>query len=283
MAERARESEVVRRARPLLGTLVDIRVEGLPAADALRAIEAAFAEIAQIHQLMSFHSQDSDLARLHRAGAGVRVCVDARTREALACALRVADASSGVFDPTIAAAQVAGGYLPPPHTTRLPDSMASWRDIEIDGDAVCLHRPLWIDLGGIAKGYAVDRAVAILLAAGARQLVVNAGGDLRVAGARAERVCVRDADGRVAAEVALADGAIASSTSARAGEVAIHADGVSRHAVRGGATVSVVAPTCMIADALTKVVLARGARADGVLKSFGAQARVHDLLPAAAA
>lgn len=266
----------VRRARPALGTLVEMCVEGLDDVAALHAIDAAFAEVAQIHRLMSFHAVDSDLARLHRARAGTRVRVDARTRDVLACALRVAEASGGVFDPTVAAEQVARGYLPRPASAFIPDPNANWRDIELAGDAIVLHKSLWIDLGGIAKGYAVDRAVEILVAAGATQARVNAGGDLRIAGARAETVHVRDAHGRLDAVVELADAALASSCSAVRGDTAAHLHGVNRRALDGAVTVSVVALDCMLADALTKVVLACGKACFGLFEEFGADACLHD-------
>ena len=266
----------MRRVRPFLGTLVDIRVEGLREVDALRAINAAYAEIAQIHRLMSFHESASDLSRVHGARVGTRVRVDARTREVLACALRVARESDGCFDPTIAADQVARGYLPHPDSAFTPDPIATWRDLELSDAGVCLRKPLWIDLGGIAKGYAVDRAVEILLDAGVVQACVNAGGDLRIAGPRVESVHVRDARGSVVAAVELADAAVASSTSAMQGAIPAHVHGGDRQAIAGGTTVSVVAPNCMLADALTKVVLAQRAASARTLAAFGARACVHD-------
>jgi len=186
----------LRRARPLLGTLVEIRVEGLGSADAGCAIDRAFGEIAAVHRLMSFHEAGSDLGRLHRARIGARVSVDARTHDVLAWSLRIAAASAGAFDPTVAALQVERGRLPRPASAWRPQKLADWRDIELTGATqVRLARPLWIDLGGIAKGYAVDRAIEILVGAGATQACVNAGGDLRVAGPRAEVVHVRSAAG----------------------------------------------------------------------------------------
>jgi len=238
----------IRRARPLLGTYAEITVEGLEDERTTRAIDQAFAEIAAVHRLMSFHEAGSDLDRLHRARAGARVSVDARTHEVLTWSARMASASAGRFDPTVAAQQVARGLLPRPASAWSPHADADWRDIELfDSHRVRLARPLWIDLGGIAKGYAVDRAMEILVGAGARQVCVNAGGDLRVAGARAESIHVRTPAGICSLPSAdLANGALATSAST---------------ATRGSARstqriVSVVAPLCVVADALTKVVLA---------------------------
>jgi thiamine biosynthesis lipoprotein len=258
--------ETVRRARPWLGTIVAMRVEGLCESDAVRAIDAAFDEVAAIHRLMSFHESGSDLSRLHRER---ETDVDARTYEVIAAALRIAESSRGAFDPTIAAQQVRRGSLPPP-ADQMPDARADWRDIELLGACrIRLRRPLWIDLGGIAKGYAVDRATDILVAAGATQVCVNAGGDLRIRGDRAERVDVRgDRDATTAVEIANA--AVATST-VSAGS---HVHGVTREPMDGARTVSVIAPNCMIADALTKVVLADPATL--LLAEFSAKACVHD-------
>ncbi|MDE2084829.1 MAG: FAD:protein FMN transferase [Xanthomonadaceae bacterium] len=263
----------VRRARPWLGTIVDIRVDGVDTPRALRAIEAAFAEIASVHRLMSFHAEDSDLARLRLAPAGAPVRVNARTYEVLEWSLRIAAVSDGAFDPTVAAALVERGVLPVPRSIFVPAACADWRDIELlGGERVRLRKPLWLDLGGIAKGYAVDRAIAVLHAHGAIHACVDAGGDLRVAGARAERIAVRAADGGIFTALELSEGALATSTSGNAQ----HMQGASRHAITAGITASVAAATCMAADALTKVVLANPATAHTALRIFGAQGRVHE-------
>jgi thiamine biosynthesis lipoprotein len=174
--------------------------------------------------------------------------------------------------------------LPRPDSPFAPVSSASWRDIELLGAAVRLHRPLWLDLGGIAKGYAVDRAVGILLAAGAKQICVNAGGDLRIVGPRTERVHLRGGGSNQGAIPALALGNAALATSAgfaarrrNAGQWrGAHVHGRARRPIGTASSASVVAEHCMIADALTKVVLAQGAASASVLARFGARACMHD-------
>ena len=274
----------LRRMRPALGTLVELRIEGLNALRAARACEQAFAEIATIHRLMSFHEPCSDLGRLHRARAGTPVRVDARTYEVLDRALCIAAATQGRFDPTIAARQVARGLLPRPASSWTPDPAARWRHIElVGGRKVRLARPLWVDLGGIAKGYAVDRAVEILVTAGAPQVCVNAGGDIRVAGARSETINLRTQTG-IAALPALevADAAVATSAGRFHGadgrSVAIHVNGCTRRPVDARRVVTVVASHCVVADALTKVIMAGDSHvALQALEQFDAQARVHVL------
>jgi thiamine biosynthesis lipoprotein len=184
------------------------------------------------------------------------VAIDPRTMEVLAIAIGIAAKSHGAFDPCIAPLLVERGLLPRP--PRAVDLSSSWRDVElVDERAMRARRALWLDLGGIAKGYAVDRAVDALRVAGVEQGCVNAGGDLRVFGPRAERVDVRVHDGSIVELLELADGALASS---------------------GGAdrTVSIVAPRCVIADALTKVVLAAPDACAALLRSHDAAAWIHD-------
>lgn len=275
----------MRRAQPWLGTLVDIRVDGLPTGAAMRAIDAAFAEVAAIHRHMSFHEARSDLSRLHAAMPGIAVRVNTRTFDVLMCALQVAQASDGCFDPTIAAQLVESGMLPRPASPYIPDRRARWTDIELlEGNCVRLRRPLWIDLGGIAKGYAVDRAIRKLHAAGAAQACVNAGGDLRVSGPDAERVAFRsDDDGRLTEAVEVRDAAVAGSQGFAARRLVAggwrgpHVCKGTNHWAPADRAVSVVASTCMIADALTKVVLmASETTVADLLQRFQAQACRHD-------
>lgn len=120
-------SPPIERCRPLLGTFVRIRVHGLAAQAARIAINAAFAEVAAVHQLMSFHEPDSDVSCLNREAASRPVAVDERTFEVLACAQEVSRASSGAFDITVAPELVRSGALPAPRAPA-PEPEATWRD-----------------------------------------------------------------------------------------------------------------------------------------------------------
>jgi len=263
----------LRRARPLLGTIVEISVHG--ASDRLvRALEAAFAAVATVHRLMSFHDPASDVSRLNRDAMRVPVRVDPRTRVVLAAARRVSAASSGVFDVTVAPLLQRWGHLPACAGAPAPDSRADWRDIELGADGtVRFRRPVTIDLGGIAKGFAVDEAVAAARDAGAAAVFVNAGGDMRASGDRAEPIHIRHPvrAGYWIDLGALREAALASS--ARAGTLpGPHVD--PRRDARAGAFdgVTVRAPTCMMADALTKVALVAPELAGEVLGACGAEA-----------
>ena len=102
--------------------------------------------------------------------------------------------SDGIFDASIAAQPVEWGILNAPEAAAPADPNATFRDIELlPGRQVRFKRPLWLDLSGIAKGYAVDRAIAALARSGITRACVNAGGDLRILGKQAERVALRAA------------------------------------------------------------------------------------------
>lgn len=276
----------VDRARPLLGTLVAIRASGLPETEANRVIDAAFAEVADIHRLMSFHEPDSDLTRLNRMALAQPVVVDERTYQVMGQALEFARVSAGIFDPTVAGRLVAWGFLPSAHLSRKPNQRASWRDIELlTSNKIRFHRPLWVDFGGIAKGYAVDRAIECMAKLSLGQYLVNAGGDLRVSGSASERVFLRlgtpPKDGMIPA-IEISNGSVASSSgrehvrTVRGKKVGPHVHGQEHGPVGLRSFVSVVSERCVIADALTKIVLANGPRSAAILRKYEATAYLHN-------
>jgi FAD:protein FMN transferase len=273
----------IERAQPLLGTVVSMRVGGLRVKQAHRAIDAAFAEVAAVHRLMSVHDRDSDVGRLNRCAAEAPVSVDKRTAEVLRTALVVSAASNGCFDVAVGADLVDCGLLPQ-HRWNFRQPCGSWRDIEIGMEGrVLFHRPLWIDLGGIAKGYAVDRAIEVLRLHGAACCVVNAGGDIRVAGDEPERITLGAPSTEGCAALELSNGSVASSSSERPRGPAdgqqrcgSHVHGARRSPVAASRFACVLAECCTVADALTKIVLAEGPDSDEILKSFGAAAHFHE-------
>src|SRR4029077_2892855 len=122
--------------------------------------------------------------------------------------------SDGAFDPTIAPVLAGWGLLPRLAGRAGRERRATWRDIKIGpGGAVRFRAPLHLDLGGIAKGFAVDQAVESLRSHGVITALVNAGGDLRALGRRAWPVMVRHParPGEAAAELSLCNAAVATS------------------------------------------------------------------------
>ena len=260
---------MIRRARPWLGTIVEIACEDLT------AIEAGFAAIAHVHARMSFHKDDSDLAALRNAPRGSVVAVDAETVRVLRLALDVYRASGGLFDVTIGRQLVSAKFLPRVTKRPLSHYNGTAGDIEIAGDGqIICHRPMLIDLGGIAKGYAVDLAVAAMRKAGALQGIVNAGGDLRVFGDAGETVWLRRADGQLGSSLEARNVAIASSSNLlsrrklRGAYLSPHL-GRARKPMLTEDTITVTAPTCAYADAMTKVAMAEKALAERLLANGG--------------
>ncbi len=269
-----------RRACPLLGTLVEITAQGTSEVDLMSAMSRGFAAAARVQRLMSFHDRHSDVGRLNRLAHRSPVHVHRWTWEVLRTAQQLAQATHGAFDITVGGELVRMSYLPRVACARA-DPHARWRDIELLSDhRVHFARPLYIDLGGIAKGFAVDQAVAGLRAAGVASGLVNAGGDLRAFGTVARRIHLRHpADpGALIPCADIANGALATSAGyftqrlwhGRAVSPVI--DGARRVAITAPFSASVAAPTCMLADALTKLVLLQGPRADGLVRRLGGRA-----------
>lgn len=278
-------SASLRRCRPLLGTLVDITVAAEDARRLSNALEEAFRAVAEVHALMSFHEPESDVSRLNRDAAGDPVEVDSRTWTVIETARRISEASDGHFDVTVAPLLVDWGFLPDALPRSPPDPSACWRDVELlDGCRVHFGKPLAIDLGGIAKGFAVDQAIEAIRAAGVRTACVNAGGDLRVCGDVTEPLYIRDPGlrgalieaGRLCNEAAATSADADSRRLATAGWVSPLVHPHKRRRCDEFASVTVRARTCMLADALAKVVLCGPDPALDVLSKFGATALAID-------
>ena len=291
--------QIVRRAQPWLGTLVDVSIVIGDAAGATgsidadaggRAIDAAFAAIAQVHRLMSFHEAGSDVSAINRLRPGQSVTIDAHTANVLRCAQLFETLSDGIFNVACGTQLVAWGQLPPPADLSAASGSAASvavlqpparNTLAIDvGLLVTRHRPGLIDLGGIAKGYAVDLAMAALQGAGVATGCVNAGGDLRVFGAADFPVQIRDPGMPTQAGCLLHLRNQALATSAGYFSSRLHEgrstgallDARDGRPVAAGRSASVLAPSCMHADALTKVVIATADPAHPLLTRFGATA-----------
>jgi len=272
----------VRRARPLLGTFVEIGAVGAgPEPEA--AIEAAFDAVSQVHRLMSFHEPDSDISRLNRAAALRPIVVHDWTYRVIATACELHRRSGGVFNIAVAPALQGLGLLPRlAGDIEVPAAPLPSDAIELlPGNAIRFRsRGARIDLGGIAKGFAVDRARDALRGFGVDSGIVNAGGDLAVLGSAPQVVHVRDPrdPGRLICAIVLADEALASTArrfdpfhSAETVATAV-IDPATNRPADALAGVTVRAPSCLIADALTKVVMIMGPDAGELLAQYEAGA-----------
>jgi thiamine biosynthesis lipoprotein len=230
-------TSVLSRLRVGLGTLVAIDAEADDGETSARALEAAFQAMLSVEHLMHPTRNGSDVARLSAFPHGL-VTVHPWTFEVLELCVQLNGLSDGVFDPC------------------LPASSGRMRDIELIGDAgVVVHAPIQLDLGGVAKGYAVDRAVEALRAEGCEAGLVNAGGDLAVFGPLPRRIVCRGLD--TGPVIELREAALATSVvcaAARPPEHRGHYHGVSGASASRG-SVCVIAASAAAADALTKCLL----------------------------
>ncbi|TAK96323.1 MAG: FAD:protein FMN transferase, partial [Aquabacterium sp.] len=241
----------VRRARPVLGTLVDI---GVPVGSEV-ALHAAFEIMQQVQQRMSVFEAGSDLSRSHAAAVGEPVVVHPWTADVLQFAQTLQAQSDGLFDVALG----SGSW------------QLDWQDAQ-----PCLIRhqaSTSLDLGGLAKGWAVDKAVEAALGQGAAAVWVNAGGDLRAHGLTLPLVLRDELGGGVRPWAELQDGAMATSDFRAGARSHLSGQGAALH-------VSVLAPRCAWADALTKVIaqcrtLDHGLAHD-LLQHYQAQAWVHE-------
>src|SRR5258708_18395027 len=155
----------IRRARRLLGTFVEIAVDGQTFDAAEAAVEAAFAAIATVHRLMSFHEAGSDVSRLNRGAALGAVRVHDWTYQVLEAARDLHRRSGGMFDISVAPALQRLGLLPgTPPSPRLPGEGRGERIQLLPENRVRFADPsVAIDFGGIAKRHPLDRALEPLL------------------------------------------------------------------------------------------------------------------------
>ena len=192
---------LVRRRIPVMGTIAEVVVVTETAAgdDGVRrahaAIDAAFADLRLVEATMTSFSPDSDVGRANLGAARDGVVVGVETAFVVAEALRWADASEGAFDPCLGAASkvwdVQHRHEPPDESLfRRFAGRRLHRAVDVStfrGErAIRFADPdVRIDLGGIAKGYAVDRAAGILRQHGFHDGLVNVGGDLVALGTNA--------------------------------------------------------------------------------------------------
>jgi thiamine biosynthesis lipoprotein len=262
----------------LLGTFVEIQAFGTNTAELEHAVETAFLAIAQVQRLMSFHDPESDVSRMNRDACYKRVRVHPWTWGVLKSAQEFSSNTDGIFDVTIAEQLVKWSYLPRCHARF---GRGSWCDIILEtAGQVRFRRSLLIDFGGIAKGFAVDRAVEILKRKRVMAGIVNAGGDLRVFGSASQLVHLRHPKQphRAAGAVRLRERAIATSgiyfarTKKRDRSLSPILDARTGRAACDFISVTVGAANCMTADALTKVVFGLRERAAPLLARYSADA-----------
>ncbi len=180
-----------KQSRLLLGTVVDVQIWG-PSQKISAALEEGFAECERIEALLSVYRQESELSQINRAGGG-EVKVSGEVFNLIELSVRYGDYSNGAFDVTVGPLMKLWGFFrkeghfPDEEELKRVRSLVDYRGICLDKkkSAVRLRKKgMELDLGGIAKGYAVDCMVRVLKKKGAQSGLVNAGGDIYAFGSR---------------------------------------------------------------------------------------------------
>lgn len=279
--------------RLLMGTIVDLEVSFPDSESGKGGMAAAWKEMERLERVFSERRADSEVTLINRMAGKSPARVDPEVLKVTRAALEFSRRSEGAFDPTWAAlTRDPHGWRINPDNPRVPSEedlrwilpRVDYRNVEInEGESqVFLREPgMALGLGGIAKGYIVDRAVSVLRAGGAMAGIVNAGGDLRVFGkpwaGPAWRIGVRDPlhPDRLVARLSISDGAVTTSGNY---ERAVVVNGVRYHHIFdphtgmpacGLAGVTMVAPEAVTADALSTAVFVLGMKkGENLLRGF---------------
>jgi FAD:protein FMN transferase len=250
-------------------------------ASARRGIQLVFDEFAAVEARLSVWKPGSDVERINAAAGKAPVAVSPDTIDVLQLAIEAGDRTGGKFDVTFGALSGLWKFdhdqdnsLPDPTAIQRRLALIDYQQLVIDPAArtAFLRRPgMRLHLGGIGKGFAIDRAAGILRAHGVRDFTIQAGGDLYVAGRRHDRpwrVAIRDPRGpseRLIAALDLTDGTF--STSGDYERFFVH-NGTRYHHIldpdsgqpaRGLRSVTVVAERAVDADTLSTGIFVLGA------------------------
>ena len=269
-------AEWFQREEAIMGTRVAVELWSEDAALAERAMDAVIAEMRRTDELMSTYKPESQLSQVNAHAHERPVQVDADIIEVMERALAMSKLSGGAFDITYASV----GYLYDYRAHQRPSDRdiaaalpgVDYRQVQVDREARTirfLRTGVRIDLGGIAKGYAVDRSIEHLRNLGIEHAMVNAGGDTRLLGDRRGKpwvVGIRDprSEGRVVTRLPLEEEAISTSGDY---ERYFEEDGVRYHHIlvpgtgksaRGVRSATVIGADATLTDALSTTVFVLG-------------------------
>ncbi len=183
-----------KQAREVIGTLAEVTAVGPDETTARAAVEAAYAAFEQVNSLMSDYRDGTEISRLNALPAGESVVVSPETFFVLQRSAEVSQASGGAFDitcrPLVSLWKQAGRDNRLPEQATLSNTLAvvGWTKLKLDPPSRSVTKTadgMQIDLGGIAKGYALDQAAERMKAAGATCGLIDVGGDIVAVGKQA--------------------------------------------------------------------------------------------------
>ena len=264
----------------------EVQVHSANEADALRAANAAIAEVERIEAKYSRYRADSVLSRINASAGNAPVAIDAETRALLAYADACYRQSDGLFDATSGVLRRAwrfdSGRVPGDAQLAAILPLVGWDKVELGAESVRLARAgMQLDFGGFGKEYAVDRAAQVLVEAGAASAMVNLAGDASILapqpGGAPWQVGIRHPrrGDALVATLPIASGAIATSGDY---ERFIEVGGVrhchvldprSGRSVRGLQSASVHAASCLVAGSATTIAMLKGEAGIEWLRELG--------------
>jgi len=252
-------------SRAVMGRVGRISIFAAEGGCAVKAVETAFTAVERLEQLVDRHNQGSALFLLCNSAPGTSVPVPDLLWRLLRLANEMAYRTDGLFD--IVAAGSGGA--------------ACWTDIDLSVPGeVRLRKPVNMSVGGMAKGFAVDLAVATLKERGIAAGLVDIGGCIRAFGARPWRIdfCANRTGGEgqedMAVPLMLQDAAFSGlgQEFGRARLIDVRSGRVSSTAEWGAKNMLVRAPTCAVADGLAKVAATAPDVSEKLLTPYGAEA-----------
>lgn len=261
----------------MLGTAVEIQAVGGPQVE--DAIAQAFNEIRRIQDKMAWQDPDSDISRINQSAGGGAVSIDPEMFGFLERALSLCDKTQGAFN--IAVGPLSRlwnfdgetGFVPTAESIGRRLAWTDYKKIVLDKrnrSVALVLAGMSLDLGGIAKGYAVDRAVEVLKSNGITSGIVNAGGDMRLFGPKPPdklwHIGIQHPrkTGEVLATFRITDRAVVTSGDyerffIKDGDRYHHIlDPATGYPAKGCRSVTVVADTAFLADAMATAIFVRG-------------------------
>src|ERR1700732_2106300 len=264
------------RTEAIMGTRCYVQLWADDPAKGNEAIDAVMAELRRIDNLMSHYKPESQLSQINARANQEPVRVDKELFDLIRLSTYYSQITEGAFDITYASV----GYLydyphhihPSEEQIRQALPAVNWRNMLLDEAHHTVrfeHPGMRIDLGGIGKGYAVDRGVEVLKARGITRAVVTAGGDSRIIGDRMGRpwlVAIRHPDDpkKVVTRIPLSDSAMSTSGDYERyfdeGGVRYHhiIDPRTGHSASKVRSATVLAPTATQTDGMSKTAFVLG-------------------------
>ena len=262
-------------SRVLMGTVVNLTVIGEDKAAVETAVSATFDQMSRLEALLSRHQPDSELSQLNRNGRLANASQS--LLELIQQAHQLSEQTNGAFDITVKPlgdlyqAYAKRGELPSETAVAQTLPLVNYKNIDVNGTTIQLIQPnMGITLDGIGKGYIVDAGTAVLKQHGFTNILVEAGGDLMAAGvnARQQSWHIGLQPPRPQTETPLTRFSLRNQAAATSGDyMQPFITDLSQHHIldpRTGylapelASVTVVAPTVVLADGLATAVMALG-------------------------